>query len=86
MKVDIAFCEEVGLHQLIEGNKLSIVPNTYKNHKELIEKSYIATFQLDYLFIRVSWTPDPRLDKPVALTNCGRSKLTTPSRSYVPIV
>ena len=61
MKVDIAFCEKEGLHQLIGGNKLSIIPDSYKNGKELIEKSYIATFQFDHLLIRVSWTPDPRL-------------------------
>jgi hypothetical protein len=61
MKVDIAFCEKEGLHQLIGGNKLSIIPDSYKNGKELIEKSYIATFQFDHLLIRLSWTPDPRL-------------------------
>lgn len=49
------------MHQLIGGNKLSIVPDSYKNQRKLIESSYIATFQFDQLLIRVSWTPDAKI-------------------------
>jgi hypothetical protein len=61
LKADLAFCAQVGLRKLIGGNKLAIIPNTYKNQKELINKSYIATFQFDHLLIRISWTPDAKI-------------------------
>lgn len=61
LKVDLAFCNEVGIHTLIGGNRIAVIPDSYKNKKELIDASYVATFQFDHLLIRISWTPDAKI-------------------------
>lgn len=61
LKVDLAFCEDVGIHQLVGGNKRAILSEEYGNLKSVIDQSYIVTLQFDHLLIRMSWTPDPRI-------------------------
>jgi len=59
--VDVAFCKEVGIHHLIGGNRLAIIPNSYENKSEFLDHCFVVTFQFDHLLIRLSWTPDAKI-------------------------
>lgn len=61
LKVDVAFCKEVGIHYLIGGNRLAIIPESYDRKKEFLDRSYVVTFQFDHLLIRLSWSPDAQI-------------------------
>lgn len=61
VKVDLAFCKEVNIRQLIGGNKKVIHSNDYTDKFDILNKSYITTIQFDHLLIRVAWTPDPKV-------------------------
>lgn len=59
--VDVAFCKEVGIHHLIGGNRLAIIPDSFKGKEEFLDHSFVVTFQFDHLMIRLSWTPDAKI-------------------------
>lgn len=61
LNVDLAFCYDVGIKQLVGGNKLAILSNKYENEKSIINQCYIITLQFDHLLLRIFWTPDPRI-------------------------
>jgi hypothetical protein len=57
VSIDITFCADSRLYYYIGGNKQFTTNENIITKKEM-EESYVITFQVDYLLLRTTWSPN----------------------------